>query len=441
MSGSLRFVRRSNVYLFLVVNASNAATLQVGPTRPYATISDALLDADPGDTISVDPGTYDEAVEVTEPVDIVSVGGSGVTRVLNSGAGPIFDLHADALVEGFELDCAGTERAIAGAAGLGSLRIVDVAAHDCAAGGNGRGGALFVRDGFLEVEDSTFDANSADEGGAILVDGVGPVVIRNSTFTNNSAPDGAAVYTDFDIDAVTITGSTFDQNIGGAAVLAWFPSTATIRTSSFTNNPDGGLNVNGADAIFLTGSTFCGNEGILGGGAHLAIGGAGTIKVVDNVFVDNRVTGLFSNGGGLSVEGFTYYELAKLVLLDNTFALNDGDGAHVGVYFQSKAKTSKNNIFAFARAGNASWSQERATNVADYNLWFGNAGGDRRGVNPATASGPNDVLADPLFAALSDNGNCFDDDLSLAPGSPAIDAGDPARLDDDGSISDIGAAR
>ena len=46
---------------------------------------------------------------------------------------------------------------------------------------------------------------------------------------------------------------------------------------------------------------------------------------------------------------------------------------------------------------------------------------------------------DPLFVAWSDNG-LDDDDLQLASGSPAIDAGAPASdVDSDGSPTDMGA--
>jgi hypothetical protein len=41
-----------------------AATLHVGPHETYSTISAAVVAANPGDTIQVDPGTYDEMVTV-----------------------------------------------------------------------------------------------------------------------------------------------------------------------------------------------------------------------------------------------------------------------------------------------------------------------------------------------------------------------------------------
>jgi len=37
-----------------------------GMTRPYSTIGDAQGDADPGDTIVLDPGTYVETIYLTK---------------------------------------------------------------------------------------------------------------------------------------------------------------------------------------------------------------------------------------------------------------------------------------------------------------------------------------------------------------------------------------
>ncbi len=68
---------------------------------------------------------------------------------------------------------------------------------------------------------------------------------------------------------------------------------------------------------------------------------------------------------------------------------------------------------------------------ADYNLIWNTAslyGGPFRG-----AAGANNMSFDPVFV------NTANGDFHLLPGSPAIDAGDPAILDPDGSSSNLGA--
>ncbi|HEX2658868.1 MAG TPA: hypothetical protein VHU40_11375, partial [Polyangia bacterium] len=49
-----------------------------------------------------------------------------------------------------------------------------------------------------------------------------------------------------------------------------------------------------------------------------------------------------------------------------------------------------------------------------------------------TANGPGNTAVDPMFV------NAAAGDFHLLPGSPAVDAGDPAVLDPDGSRADLG---
>jgi hypothetical protein len=70
---------------------------------------------------------------------------------------------------------------------------------------------------------------------------------------------------------------------------------------------------------------------------------------------------------------------------------------------------------------------------ADHNLWFDNAAGDREG-----STGPGAVFGDPRYARYLSDTDCTNDDLEPMPGSPLIDAGNPAYHDADGSRSDIG---
>ncbi len=56
---------------------------------------------------------------------------------------------------------------------------------------------------------------------------------------------------------------------------------------------------------------------------------------------------------------------------------------------------------------------------------------------PAASDG--NISADPAFTLASVDVSAANDLLTLQPGSPAIDAGDPTVLDQDGSLSDIGA--
>lgn len=65
------------------------------------------------------------------------------------------------------------------------------------------------------------------------------------------------------------------------------------------------------------------------------------------------------------------------------------------------------------------------------------SGADFLGVG--TGGGTGNITADPMFAELTGDGDASNDDLSLLPGSPCLDSGDPALFDADGSRSDMGA--
>ena len=72
--------------------------------------------------------------------------------------------------------------------------------------------------GTIKISGSTFDHNSASEGGGALITGAGPSTISKSTFSSNSAPRDAAISTNGNL---IITGSNFYNNqasISGGAI-------------------------------------------------------------------------------------------------------------------------------------------------------------------------------------------------------------------------------
>ncbi len=71
--------------LFLLMGASWAATLQVGPTRAHTTIQSAVDAASSGDRVEIDPGTYAEDVDLGG-LDLELVGaGSASTAIHCTG--------------------------------------------------------------------------------------------------------------------------------------------------------------------------------------------------------------------------------------------------------------------------------------------------------------------------------------------------------------------
>ena len=68
-----------------VMVKASPTILNVGPSETYHTISDAIGNATSGDTILVDSGTYNEAVNIDIPLNITSVSGPAVTIIDGTG--------------------------------------------------------------------------------------------------------------------------------------------------------------------------------------------------------------------------------------------------------------------------------------------------------------------------------------------------------------------
>jgi len=245
---------------------------------------------------------------------------------------------------------------------------------------------------------------AGEEGGAVFVEG-GSVVLDRVEATGSAATRGGVLWAEHAL-SVEVLESRFEGNVGLLDA--------------------GVMGLRGSAEGRVTGSRFCANDSGLGGAA-LSLSGltAGVLDVQNNVFQDN-VAGV---GGTLFAMGGDEAPGGELSVVNNTFV---GNFAPAGAVAVSDIPLSLwNNILmgsevGVARAGTASMQ-------GGYNLWNDND----LDATGAALPGNGAVLADPAFHRYVP-GDC-DSVLWLAAGSPARDAGDPGRLDPDGSRSDIGA--
>lgn len=155
--------------------------------------------------------------------------------------------------------------------------------------------------GKFTIRDLTLTAgNSAQDGGAILVQGA-ELLIENATFTNNRSEKGGGAI------------STLPSNIS-----------LTIRDSLFKDNASdsgGGAILVYGGAAAITGSTFENNEaGRFGGGVEAFVG---TVRISNSTFAGNRA----GRAGAILVSGATT-TLTHLTLVDNQSHWGEGDGIH-----------------------------------------------------------------------------------------------------------------
>ncbi|GIX33196.1 MAG: hypothetical protein KatS3mg125_1152 [Lysobacterales bacterium] len=263
--------------------------------------------------------------------------------------------------------------------------------------------------GRLTITGSTFSSNAAFDGGGGVAN-AGTLSISNSTFSDNRATSSSGIGGGLlNVGSATVIGSTFQQNSAG-------------------DEGGGVFNSSGA-TLTITGSTFSDNLTVSGG----AVYNVGSLQITDSTFSDNQVTG---NGGGA-------YNTGMLTITASTFSgnnvtsLSSGDGG--GGVFNASGGTLiiTNSTFSGNRAnlGGGGGIRVAAGNATLKNTIIANSpsGGDC--VGTLTGSNLHNLIEDSANACgLTDglDGNIIGQDPQLDPltGSPAyfpLQLGSPAR--------------
>ena len=273
----------------------------------------------------------------------------------------------------------------------------------------GAGGRIV--DSSPTIEQVTFEGNVAtDNGGALMIDvasGAATPAINSCLFSGNEAAVGGAII--IDEGAPTVLGSVFEgntaSNLGGAVYVA------------------------DAGATWFTVCTFVGNTSTSDGGAIRYQGGVG--HVVDtSIFQGNAA----SNGAAVHVAFEAAVTLDHVTVVGNTAS----SGGSIRVTSDSSL-TLRNSIVAFPDMGSGVTAASGSTWTIEYNDVWNTAGPEYGGSLPDLTNSFGNLNADPEFLTFTSDG-VANDDLHLALGSPAIDAGDPLDPDEpDGSAPDMGA--
>ena len=251
-------------------------------------------------------------------------------------------------------------------------------------------------------------------GGGIFVDGASPT-LYDLVVTENSLP----AYSDTNVS-----------------------DTEEIYVFSY----GGGIFVGGGGSIEPYSVTVSMNTADNGGGTY--VGDGSTLDGMWMVYDGNSA----SSGGGVAAEGST--------------SLSDGAGGGVGgagvdviggsATLNYVTAVGNDGIAAMyvASGGSATvWNSILADNDAGYMVdgdvgtslevmysdVYGGSSGEYGSVYTDPTGSDGNISDDPLFTDWSDDDDYSNDDLSLASGSPAIDAADSSDSDTDGSAADMGA--
>ncbi|HEX3621002.1 MAG TPA: choice-of-anchor Q domain-containing protein, partial [Acidimicrobiales bacterium] len=336
-----------------------------------------------GDTVVVAPGTYHEHIDFKgKAIEVRSASGPATTTIDGDNTNTVVVFHSSetraSVLRGFTIThglVAHDQPLAFAGGGIGidgsSPTIVgNVVTANAAGGHSGAGiGALF---GAALIQDNQIVGNDAGQYGA-----------------------GGGIFAG---DAVEIAGNLIEDNsAGGGAGILIFGGTPTVRDNVIRGNTaaafnGGGLNIGGAN-----------------------IGGGG-------VYVDNLVVGNTADvlGGGVWLHDTGTTNPPSL--LNNTIVGNQAPtGSAIGG--DNAAATIVDNVVVGPSADSLVSCTGTAVSGAafSYNDLYNATASPVAGCADPTGTSGN-VAVDPRFVASA----ASPADYHLQPGSPAIDAGDPA---------------
>lgn len=242
------------ILLFTVVAApASAASLTVGSTGQYKTITEAVNAAQPGDKIAISPGTYVENVVVNKAITLRGADASTTTvRAANSGQDVIRLQGTGARVEGIT---------ISGATGASGVH-VDHASGFAVIG-------VIVQSSWRAVyldgasNGEVRNSNLADNGYGIYCDGSSHNIMTGNVATGEKgAPptlgDGIYMYYS-DANTIDHNNLSVNHNFG---ISVFHSSGNTISNNSILRNEDIGIRLRESGNNTLTFNTFSGNANL-----------------------------------------------------------------------------------------------------------------------------------------------------------------------------------
>jgi hypothetical protein len=354
----------------------------------------------------------------------------------------------------------------------------------CAFTGNhtiGSGGAALALGGgnLVTIEDCQFNLNTAHQYGGGLCLAFVPASISNATFTENEGNLG-----------------------GGGAISSVIGSCALLNCDfafNYTNGRGGAVYARGAAPLTVTGCRFTSNTAAFEGGA-IELFESSAAVLEHSTFLNNLAAGVFPRGGGAIRLADSQMSVRTTRFLGNW--ASDGDGGAIRTvatywppYLEVFDSEFSGNVSAehggalnmtnspvsgFAALRGCTFSGNLAGNqhgaavhvgcgvlTVENSIIWGNASDPNRAIfisggTPPTSGtlsytdiegatgtipptfGPGIINVDPLFVDADGADNTpgtEDDDLHLLPGSPCVDAGDPAFSPDPGETDLDGEPR
>jgi CSLREA domain-containing protein len=190
---------------------------------------------------------------------------------------------------------------------------------------SGYTGGAIMASGNTNIHDSFFSLNTADlHGGAIK--NVENLNISKTEFVENYAKEwGGAIYQQEEDASINLKDSSFEENsaIDGGAIYNYAGSIRSLRSTFFINSADlGGAIVNKQELI-VTNSTFSANVAREKGGAIFNYGSssATTLELSNTTIFQNTA----DQGGGIYSNNNTIVNLRNTILASNEAVTSGND--------------------------------------------------------------------------------------------------------------------
>ncbi len=345
---------------------------------------------------TINSGLYDEIIlSPGRYVQLVNMNGAAITLRSSDPLDPA--VVASTIIDGQFLG----DSVIKCITGEGPDTIIDgltiINGEAFNTGGSDRGGGLYINLASPTVRNCVFDSNATNGAGGGLYANGSASTITNCSFLGNDANFGGGIYLN-QSTSIQVVGCTFDGNTsnvdgGGANCVN---GSVDFADCTFSNNISGrgGGGINGTGATLTVERTaFLANETVRWGGGVLTWLG-GTTEYRNCTFISN----ISSNLGG------AIYTNTPTDIVNCSITLNLAASGSASVFTNGFGIDT--NIVSSILWNN---SLDTPTGNGAYQVTYNIIGGGYVG------AGNLDV--DPLFADAAGG------DLSLLPGSPAIDAG------------------
>lgn len=304
----------------------------------------------------------------------------------------------------------------------GTLTITNSIIRDNEAAGFGGGiyntGAITLTTSILQGNDADFD------GGGIANSNDGRLNIRASVISANGAALGGGIRNDgtMSITSSTISGNTATDAGGG--VLTTNDLTLEMSTVNDNTGLRGGGLLNQRGNLSIRSSTINGNTAAQNGGGVTT--SFGTLLIINSTISGNNAR---LDGGGIANENDSTTRIAASTIADNTANSGNTFGAGGGMYSNTGTISATHTLIV---GNNSGTDASAAPDDCDVGSSYTSQGYNLVGTGTGCAStGPSDQRVAPatvfttVLGPLAENGGPALTH-ALLPGSPAIDAGDPA---------------